>query len=1169
MPGVALVTAYNDQGELLLGRRNDNGKWTVPGGHLEEGEDPRAGAERELMEETGLRPKSLSFLRQFETVGGLVLYCFSAYVRGEPHSDLDPDDEVGEWKFVDVSEGLPSRYFNNLHGPDPESGDNLVTNLFDIEKAEDVVHDLAKYEDRRFYTLDDVGLATNEFGGDKAARDMITVHAGHDNPMFRMVDHNVDELHTLGTIPSKMEFLRRTPAAAEAPIVVGHGNAVLDGNHRVELHRELGKTKVRGYQLVDEMQKAALDPSAGYRLEHKNLPPQNGGTLHQTHVTAYAPDGSRAGYAEIWHHPGGYLQTDVVSVRPEHQRRGLAGAMYALAERVTGKKMKPGYSQSPEAEALWADPNRQFGKAESRFRDGDMYVTFEFPTEEQAEAYHKEAQDRYEDEWKGIGVVARSGRRVVVRAWNESNMDDFRHLVKKMGGRSVDADDLDDEVAPEAFRKHEVEKLLQHPDPVERRMALRLDSVEPGHLAAAALDPLPAVHEAAIDHPLFGDAEALALMNAREGSDGLYPAAQQAAFLRRAGRAGSHHIAAAVANATQVSPEARDAVLAAVVPHEALSHDNIREIFHGPYASDDHRLALLGRDVDVPDDVLQSVVRGVAAFPSEGASKLALAAFTHPLFNPADRDQFVTSIGEATNPSLAALAQSVLRAAPVGAAAAEHLHLHARLRPSPLTVGLLGAFLAGPGATPGDVDRALATGNHDLLGPASQSSAIQPQHFDQIVDRAGKAGDAQLLTALQAHQGFRNHHLAALMTPVAKSQLDQLVEMANHPIVDRQLGLDPLQIPAFRAARFLADGRAVPAEAARAALYEDDGDVEAAALRAYGLEVTEDNRAALRAVQDVGDFGKMEVDPTPNAQEVSAPHPEGRDVAAAVARAYEKQFVVPVKLGGKHSKGSLLAHDDDTGTTWLLKSGSGGAGVAAGSSEDPSNPNAREAAWYQLALAWGVADHYPRAEEVLIDGHPYAALKLLPWAYQSLEKMRQKDPGAPARVLAPYLASGKLHEWAVMDYVFGNPDSHGENVMADPTEENHERRRHFQHSEQQVDSTKDVQLIDHGSAFAGDEFDPAHDRASFVPFYLRAWAPHTNFNQLPLEEKLKYLPRVHGEVAQRLTTWIEGRKPDEVRVICSRYGIDPEPTLRRLEKLQALAKTVPVDEAVDRLWATT
>lgn len=51
----ALVS--NPQGELLLTRRAVEpfkGKWDLPGGYLEDGEHPEAGAIRELKEETGL-----------------------------------------------------------------------------------------------------------------------------------------------------------------------------------------------------------------------------------------------------------------------------------------------------------------------------------------------------------------------------------------------------------------------------------------------------------------------------------------------------------------------------------------------------------------------------------------------------------------------------------------------------------------------------------------------------------------------------------------------------------------------------------------------------------------------------------------------------------------------------------------------------------------------------------------------------------------------------------------------------------------------------------------------------------------------------------------------------------------------------------------------------------
>jgi 8-oxo-dGTP pyrophosphatase MutT (NUDIX family) len=50
------VTAavFNDDGEILLTQRKDNGKWCMPGGLADVGEPPSAVAVREVREETGL-----------------------------------------------------------------------------------------------------------------------------------------------------------------------------------------------------------------------------------------------------------------------------------------------------------------------------------------------------------------------------------------------------------------------------------------------------------------------------------------------------------------------------------------------------------------------------------------------------------------------------------------------------------------------------------------------------------------------------------------------------------------------------------------------------------------------------------------------------------------------------------------------------------------------------------------------------------------------------------------------------------------------------------------------------------------------------------------------------------------------------------------------------------
>lgn len=59
--------AINEKDEVLLVRRSKNvinaGKYTVPGGFLDRGEDTRQGTLRELKEETGLEGKIISLLK--------------------------------------------------------------------------------------------------------------------------------------------------------------------------------------------------------------------------------------------------------------------------------------------------------------------------------------------------------------------------------------------------------------------------------------------------------------------------------------------------------------------------------------------------------------------------------------------------------------------------------------------------------------------------------------------------------------------------------------------------------------------------------------------------------------------------------------------------------------------------------------------------------------------------------------------------------------------------------------------------------------------------------------------------------------------------------------------------------------------------------------------------
>lgn len=114
----ASVLVYNEHGQVLWGRRQRDGKWTLPGGHLEAGEDPATGAIRELLEEAGLVPERMHHFGTANTPGGIPVFMFQAEVSDQaPHARFDPDNEVSEWRWVDCLQGLPPDIASNLAHP--------------------------------------------------------------------------------------------------------------------------------------------------------------------------------------------------------------------------------------------------------------------------------------------------------------------------------------------------------------------------------------------------------------------------------------------------------------------------------------------------------------------------------------------------------------------------------------------------------------------------------------------------------------------------------------------------------------------------------------------------------------------------------------------------------------------------------------------------------------------------------------------------------------------------------------------------------------------------------------------------------------------------------------------------------------------------------------------
>jgi 8-oxo-dGTP diphosphatase len=97
---------FKDGKVLLI--KNPSGVWTLPKGLVEEGEEPKETALREVWEETGIRGRVLSeigditywYMREKQKIKKRVIYYLMEYVEGEPR----PSWEVQEAGFFSLEE---------------------------------------------------------------------------------------------------------------------------------------------------------------------------------------------------------------------------------------------------------------------------------------------------------------------------------------------------------------------------------------------------------------------------------------------------------------------------------------------------------------------------------------------------------------------------------------------------------------------------------------------------------------------------------------------------------------------------------------------------------------------------------------------------------------------------------------------------------------------------------------------------------------------------------------------------------------------------------------------------------------------------------------------------------------------------------------------------------
>lgn len=326
-------------------------------------------------------------------------------------------------------------------------------------------------------------------------------------------------------------------------------------------------------------------------------------------------------------------------------------------------------------------------------------------------------------------------------------------------------------------------------------------------------------------------------------------------------------------------------------------------------------------------------------------------------------------------------------------------------------------------------------------------------------------------------------------------------------------------------------------------------DLDEAALRSVELDSNHKNQRALNAALQLQESRKAEKLTLKHT--VTALMPDGEEAAKAIERGFKEEKQEELDLGGKHSKGTLMVSDPESQDKFLLKPGSGGQSPAKGAREESANQSRREACFWHAADHLGIGNRVPRADLLLVDGKEVACLHMLPFSWKNLEELKYESPGLPHLALEKYRETGELHKWAVADFIFGNPDRHGQNVMVGPEEDDYR-----------------VALIDHGSAFAGASFDPANDKNSFIPYYLRAWKAN-DWHDLDLEDKLRAMPTCGREADEQLKAWLDGVHAGDLEGLLHRYGIDPAPTIARLARVKLLIGEGSLSQAVNKIWLLT
>lgn len=175
MKQVASIAVIGSRDSILFIRRSDNGKWTMPGGHLNEGEDPKEGALRELYEETGIRaPKDKLVAIGSGVVDGKYKVWSFQYKKPHVQVDLskDPDEEADDycWFDEDSDSDYASSIPTNVHVPNDKNvtlallGRTTPSDALKLEPVEGLAKMAIKDLEPGEKTEDDYGNIVHDYG---------------------------------------------------------------------------------------------------------------------------------------------------------------------------------------------------------------------------------------------------------------------------------------------------------------------------------------------------------------------------------------------------------------------------------------------------------------------------------------------------------------------------------------------------------------------------------------------------------------------------------------------------------------------------------------------------------------------------------------------------------------------------------------------------------------------------------------------------------------------------------------------------------------------------------------------------------------------------------------------------------------------------------------------